>query len=611
MAGRRRKQSIPNRFAPLRLTSVLTLVVAALSLLPRVSGNLRLAGSFWAAAGVLLALQLVLRRQVGRTGRALHYEFVPVRVHYVQAAMQGCIYAYWGWYWREVYDHIPLIAAQLAFVYALDMLVSWLRRDPWVLGFGPFPIVFSTNLFMWFRDDWFFLQFLLVATGVLGKEFVKWRREGRLTHIFNPSAFSLFFFSVALIVTKSTPITWAQEIATTQILPPNIYLEIFLVGLVVQGLFSVTLVTLSAAAALYVLNVAYTASTGTYYFIDTNIPVPVFLGLHLLVTDPATSPRTALGKIVFGGMYGAGVFGLYEMLGWIGAPTFYDKLLIVPPLNLTVRALDRGARALAARLHPIVWPWRWTPRQLNLAHMAVWALLFATMLGTGFLNRNHPGQDPVFWQRACDDGRRHGCRTWSRVLAVKCRDGSAEACVIRGRVLDEGRVAARDAVEAGRNFDRACDLGLSEGCDRLRVLVGTDGPDSFVRACDAGDGPSCLIVGSLEDDGVGVGKARARAVALFDRSCAMGWAPGCNRLGKSYLSGEGTAVDLSKAVDSFDRACRGRNAAGCFNVAVMYGRGLGTLRDDAVARQRFQQACDLGLQLACQWGGRSATFLDR
>jgi hypothetical protein len=30
--------------------------------------------------------------------------------------MHSCIYAYWGWYWREVYHQIPLIIAQIVFV---------------------------------------------------------------------------------------------------------------------------------------------------------------------------------------------------------------------------------------------------------------------------------------------------------------------------------------------------------------------------------------------------------------------------------------------------------------------------------------------------------------
>jgi hypothetical protein len=30
--------------------------------------------------------------------------------------MHSCVYAYWGWYWREVYHEIPLIFAQIAFL---------------------------------------------------------------------------------------------------------------------------------------------------------------------------------------------------------------------------------------------------------------------------------------------------------------------------------------------------------------------------------------------------------------------------------------------------------------------------------------------------------------
>ena len=80
--------------------------------------------------------------------------------------------------------------------------------------------------------------------------------------------------------------------------------------------------------------------TGVPYFLDSEIPSAVFLGLHLLVTDPSTSPRTPLGRLVFGVLYGLGVFGLYSLLGAIGAPTFYDKLMCVPLLNLSV-PLDR------------------------------------------------------------------------------------------------------------------------------------------------------------------------------------------------------------------------------------------------------------------------------
>jgi hypothetical protein len=48
--------------------------------------------------------------------------------------------------------------------------------------------------------------------------------------------------------------------------------------MVVQALFSVTLVTLSSAVSLWVLNATFTGATGSYMFIDSNIPAAVFLG---------------------------------------------------------------------------------------------------------------------------------------------------------------------------------------------------------------------------------------------------------------------------------------------------------------------------------------------
>lgn len=612
-----KKLSPPNRLSPLLLACLPILVLGGFSLLPRVSASPRLVASFWGATASLLLFLLVLRRRVARDGRALRYEFVINRVHWVQPLMQGAVYVYWGKYWPEVFHFAPLILAQLVFAYALDMLVCWSRRDKWILGFGPLPIILSTNLFLWFRDDWFFLQFLMVATGVLGKEFIKWKRDGRMTHIFNPSALSLFIFSIGLLATHSTHISWGEEIATTIARPDNIYLEIFLVGLVVQALFSVTLVTLSAAATLVALGLLYTRSTGVYNFVDSNIPASVFLGLHLLVTDPATSPRTTAGKIVFGGLYGAGVFGAYSMLAALGAPRFYDKLLCVPLLNLTVRALERASRALEARFRPLTEPRLTEPRlteprplgsgrKANFVYMAVWVSLFTIMMATGFLTKGkaHPGGDPEFWRRACDAGRLNGCREWLHTLNITCRNGSAAACVLLGQAQNAGKIVPRDPLEAAKGFGRACDLGLAAGCANLAEFARGGGQEVLQRACGGGDGVSCFILGWLADRGIGMPPDPARAVGLFRRSCANGWSRGCGVLAECYRKGEGTAVDLPAAIQNYEKACRGGYAPSCLNVAMMYHRGIGGPPDEALARRRLREACELGVPSACPPGER-------
>src|SRR3989442_1508135 len=364
---------------PLSILSLLIATLAGLSFVPRIQVNERLSLSLWVASSTLAIFVVILQRVISRRKRAITCEWHPIRAHYLQLAMHSSIYAYWGWYWRHVYHYIPLLIAQLIFGYALDMLVCWSRRDKYVVGFSIFPIVLSTNLFLWFKDDWFFLQFAMLATAILCKEFIRWSRDGRQTHIFNPSGIALFLFSLALIVTNTSYMTWGDVIANTLRRPLYIYLELFLLGLVVQALFSVTCVTLSAAAVLYALNRAFTELTGVYYFFDSGISVSLFLGLHFLITDPATSPRTATGKILFGGLYGAGAFATYGLLGWLGAPQFYDKLLCVPLLNLSVRWIDRLSNRLVESVSGRLSLPRWTAYQFNLVHIGLWVFLFAIM----------------------------------------------------------------------------------------------------------------------------------------------------------------------------------------------------------------------------------------
>ena len=274
---------IPSAF---KLPFFLTLCLMLFLLDPEIYVNIQLRWSFWGVSLSLLIWQLWLLYRSAAVGRSLEIQIRITRAHYVQAMVQLCIYLYWGWYWRSVYDQATLILAQLVFAYVFDMLLCWSRRSQWILGFGQFPIVLSTNLFLWFKDDWFIWQFAMIAVGQLGKEFFRWTKDGRVTHIFNPSGFSLTVFSIGLLATGNTELTWGREIAKTLLSPDSIYVVIFLLGLVVQYFFSVTLMTLAAVTALYLLNVIYTSATGVYYFIDINIPIAVFLGLHLLVTDP-------------------------------------------------------------------------------------------------------------------------------------------------------------------------------------------------------------------------------------------------------------------------------------------------------------------------------------
>ncbi len=489
-----------------------------------------LAWSFRGVAAGLFIWHLALIGPRVRSARIPSLTIVPKSSHYVQTALQLVLFTYWGWHWREVYDHAGHILAQVLFAYAFDMLLCWSRRDTWVLGFGPLPIVFSINLFLWFTDDWFGLQFALIALAFFGKQYFTWVRDGKRTHIFNPSALSLLVFSVALIVMGRTDISWGKEIATTLLYPEHIYLVIFVLSLSVQALFSVTLITLSAAAALIILGGAYHAATGVYFFLDSSIPIAVFLGLHLLITDPATSPKTDTGRLIFGALYGSAVFALYGLLEIAGAPTFYDKLLCVPLLNLTVQILDNFARSrfippMASSLSGL----RLTPAQRNLAYLGLWSAFFFAMLSTDIVGSRHQGRDPAFWEQACKADRRNACRNLVVVHGSICETGGAVSCNAMGILSSEGKIIPQSPSQATWGFTRSCKLGLEEGCTNLskfrawRVQVAKQ----HEVACRSGAAASCAELGKMYEQGDGVPSDRGRASALLQRACLAGIKQAC------------------------------------------------------------------------------------
>jgi hypothetical protein len=486
-------------YLPLALTGLL----GALSFMSRVQANPRLTWSFWGAIAALVVCQGVLWLRLNRAdeGRSLTKVLRPQ--HYIQAMVQVAVFGYWGWYWRPVYAFVGLIIAQLAFAYAVDMLIQWWRRDRYVLGFGPFPIILSINLFIWFRDDWFYLQFLMIGIGFLGKEFVRWQRDGRRVHIFNPSAFALGLFSLVLIATGTTDLTFGPDIASTLTLAPYMYTLLFVVGLVVMYFFSITLVAGSAAAVLFGGSALYSAWAGVPYFIDSDIPAAVFLGLHLLITDPSTSPRTPPGKMLFGVLYGSGAF--------------YDKLLCVPLLNLSVRGIDGLIHRIKASPAWSSLRAGWVFTRSNLAHMAVWVVLFGAMSALGRTDGTHPGDRLPFWVEACDEGRRNACDRLLQLEATYCGDASAWACNELGVAYAEGQIIESDGELASGYFSRACELRLQAAC--LNLL----GPGGVTRA-----EPRVLDLRLLLREGGG-NLMDAPEPEIYERACEHGWGFACER----------------------------------------------------------------------------------
>lgn len=511
---------------PKRLSTGLAMLVpvgfaaglAALLAVPQIGQQPAVARGFIGAVAVLLLWAAVLWVTAVRAGRELSIQAAIRRPHYVQMFAQGSILVYWGWYVRAVYDFAPFILAQIFFAFAVDALLQWSRRDTYGMGFAPVPVIFSINLFLWFKPEWFYLQFAMVAVGFLAKELIRWEKDGRSAHIFNPSSFPLALASLVLIGTGATDITWGVEIAATQYNPPHIFLFIFLASLPGQLLFGVATMTWAAVVSAYAFGLLYFAATGVYYFNDAYIPIAVFLGMHLLFTDPSTSPKSQPGRVIFGVLYGMGCIGLVVVLDGLGAPTFYDKLLPVPILNLSVRWIDRLAtRGFWQHLQPERLMGFLPTAHTRIRTASLWIVTFIGISAAGGVGDDHPGQYLPFWDGACEAGSVRGCEYLAFMQQVYCDRGSGWACNERGINLAT-KLGQRGA--AGAEFERACALRFPAGCDNL--LRATSGGQDFAEAPPPLEELPIVIRGSK-------GPVTERdPVALYALACERGWRETCS-----------------------------------------------------------------------------------
>jgi len=504
------------------------LAMVALSFVPAVAERAVAARHTQVVAAVLVFVVLLAASH--RT--PLHIDVTLRRPHYMQAVSQLGVFVWWGAHWAPVASFAWMIAIQLLVAYQVDLLICWLQGRRWQLGLGQLPIVGSINLFLWFRDEQFIWQLGVVALCYLGKTWLRWQRDGRSRHIFNPSSFGLGVASALLLLTGSSGLTFAREIATTQEATPHIWQALFALGLIVQLQFPVVLVTMAAAVTTWLLSVGYTAATGVYMFATTDLPAAVLLGMLLLVTDPATSPSSRSGKLLFGAGYGVLVLVLFPPLEALGSYGYFDKLLPVPLLNLGVRRIDGWCRGIDERVA------RWWRRRpgfelgaRNVAHVGGWCLVFVGLWIGDAVGQEHPGRDIAFWRIACADDRRGACETHLDLLTTVCLEGEPKAC-------------HNLAVE------------LAERQRRGVALTGKKPRYWYRLACDAGLQQSCAALAPPKP-------APAVAAQLHRRACELGEAIACARLADAYERGEGVVADATEASRLRQLACRSGHTPAC------------------------------------------------
>jgi hypothetical protein len=239
--------------------------------------------------------------------------------HLIPAFIQVAVFTYWSLYWPGVRAELPVIVQEVVLGFALDAALSFARFGSWRIGASPLPVVLSINLFVWFSPDGILI---CIFTAFLSKTLL--RRGGR--HIFNPSA-------TGLAVAGTLSYIFPEYINVgglfhTLNLAPNMAEVLLLLALLPQSRFRILPVSIAAVVALLL--------TGNPVIMRP----PILLAVALLATDPSTTPRTDIGKILFGAFLGFGLVIFSWEMRTHGKIDDFAKVMPIPFANLLVPAFD-------------------------------------------------------------------------------------------------------------------------------------------------------------------------------------------------------------------------------------------------------------------------------
>lgn len=286
--------------------------------------------------------------------------------HVIPILVQTLLLSYWAVHWLPLRERLGYLAWCIPVAIVTDALLLRARTGEAKIGVGAVPVVLSSTLFTNYplKDSAWML--LVVGLALASKAFL---RRGQ-QHIFNPSGFGLS----VLAVMSFAGIGQTQDVAHQLNSPPMMTELILVLALLPQLRLPIVSSTLGAATAMWLWVTAQPLLRLVAHEHVRALSItwsPVLLVLVLLLTDPATSPKSPSGRFLFGAFIGIAMNVISVTMLSTSGSDFWSKVLAIPLANFLVPWFQRAGERLDAR-------WTWLQPRFNRWHIATW-LLIATL----------------------------------------------------------------------------------------------------------------------------------------------------------------------------------------------------------------------------------------
>lgn len=330
--------------SPAKVLTILVLLLAGMFGVAFYESGTRVAPALLGSAYVTAAAVVVFSLWSLKAGAKLDVTYSARSVHWIQAMVQLSILIELGRFFEGVWQYAPLIVYQVCFAYIVHILLPCVFQRRCELSFAIFPVVFSINIFLWFLPQFYYMQILMIGLAIAGKFFIT-RKNGR--HIFNPSAVvvSLMFYATIPFYAKGLlqfpqavfflPTVFAYDINSTVM-----FVHIFIVSCV--SLYLANRFSITIGGVLTMVGMFFLSSAFMGHPVKERIMNPTaFVGMTLLITDPATSPRNKLGQFFYGVLFALGIWGGRGLSHVFNFPVFYDKFIFTPLLNFFMPLFEK------------------------------------------------------------------------------------------------------------------------------------------------------------------------------------------------------------------------------------------------------------------------------
>ncbi|MEE2755203.1 MAG: hypothetical protein VYA30_01025 [Myxococcota bacterium] len=569
--------------------SLFGLLLAGL-VIPKVLGQIQLLVTTLVSSLTALAIALVGLFSRGDSKTEKSVQFIKNSTLSMRALSLVLLGVYWT-YTREISrDDGLLFLLQIPFAYLIAMGMQWRRRTLYRFDLMPLVIVLTLSFFIWFKDQWWALQLVMLALAVSAQTVLTLQTQ-RAVARFNVLGLVLAILSGVLIFGPGIDVVRDATLGRSDGDKELILVALLLIGFLTYRVRPVLPTAIGALGGTLLVDACWRLGSGAGFFLDTPIPISIVLTILILVPDERSGPMTRSGQLGFGLLFGVLSCCAYEALWtygglpWGQQLTYFSCFLPFPILGLIVPALEKTARE-----QPI------DPVHRGGGSGPITVLSIAALVALFVIIRFPLNIEPIAHLETLEDACKSDDAScgrfvakWNEICRVPNSRSRPDEC-------------EKNAVEIHQS---GCEYGLQDECAALGFNVlkkansneKTRGDDLILTACKSGLTSVCnRRAADLAKQQPSQIKLRRQLSRI---ACDRADREGCEQLGMVMYETAKTPKQFKQASEKLYFACQAQRSLACYTLAEMLLIGQFGKTSPSRARILFDSACRRGYSKAC------------